>query len=188
MEKLTNDQGSKLLKLARAAISNKLGGDSHVPKIVDPSLLENRGTFVTLKLNSELRGCIGNIEPVKTIRDGISDNAVNAAFRDHRFSPLSDEEFNTIDISISILSKAKKLLFSDEKDLIAKLRPYRDGVILRQGRAGATFLPQVWEQLPDVEEFLSHLCRKAGLSVKCWKDDDVEILVYQVQSFQESSK
>jgi AmmeMemoRadiSam system protein A len=188
MEKLTNDQGSRLLKLARAAIDNKLGGDSHVPRIADPSLLTNRGTFVTLKLNSQLRGCIGNIEPVKSICGGVCDNAVNAAFYDHRFAPLSDEEFKKIDISISVLSKAKKLSYSDENDLIAKLRPYKDGVILRQGSAGATFLPQVWEQLPDVEQFLTHLCRKAGLSENCWRDGDVEILVYQVQSFIEDSK
>lgn len=188
MEKLTNDQGSKLLKLARAAIDNKLGGDTHVPHIVDPALLANRGTFVTLKLNNQLRGCIGNIDPVKPIRDGISDNAVNAAFGDHRFTPLTDEEFNKVDISISILSKAKKLSYSDGSDLITKLRPHKDGVILRQGGAGATFLPQVWEQLPDVEMFLSHLCSKAGLSANCWKDGDVEILVYQVQSFKEDSK
>lgn len=188
MEKLTDEQGSKLLKLARVAIKNKLGGDSNMPQIADPSLVENRGTFVTLTLNSQLRGCIGNIEPVKSIHDGISDNAVNAAFCDSRFSPLSSEEFSNIHISISILSKAKRLLYRDGEDLITKLCPHKDGVILRQGRASATFLPQVWEQLPDVEQFLSNLCSKAGLSEKCWRDAGVEILVYRVQSFKEDSK
>lgn len=188
MEKLTNDQGSKLLKLARTAIDRKLGGDSHMPHIADPALLENRGTFVTLKLNSQLRGCIGNIDPVRSICDGISDNAVSAAFGDHRFSPLTEEEFDQVDISISILSKARKLSYSDGDDLIKKLHPHRDGVILRQGKAGATFLPQVWEQLPNAELFLSQLCHKAGLTANCWKAGEVEILVYQVQNFKEDSK
>lgn len=188
MEKLTNNQGSKLLKIARAAIDKKLGGDSCVSHTADPALLAKRGTFVTLKLNSQLRGCIGNIDPVKPICDCIGDNAVSAAFSDYRFSPLTDEEFEQIDISISILSKAKKLSYSDGEDLVKKLHPHRDGVILRQGKAGATFLPQVWEQLPSAEMFLSQLCHKAGLSANCWKDGGVEILVYQVQSFKEDSK
>ncbi len=182
---ITDDNGRKLLELARAVIDNRLGGDSSLPRIGDSSLLQKRGTFVTLKRNNQLRGCIGNIEPVNPIQDGIIDNAVNAAFNDHRFSPMTMEELSEIDISISILTEAKELIYSDENDLVAKLRPHQDGVILRHNRTAATFLPQVWDQLPQVEQFLSHLCLKAGLSKDCWRDGEAEILVYQVQSFKE---
>ncbi len=191
MKNLTEEQGDKLLKFARAAINSQFCGDGKVQQmsdITEPLFLKNRGTFVTLKLKNQLRGCIGNIEPVKSIQDGISDNAINAAFSDHRFSPLSKEEFGDVHISISVLSHARKLSYDDYNDLLEKLRPYQDGVILRKGPAGATFLPQVWEQLPEKEQFLSHLCLKAGLSASCWRDTDLEILVYQVQSFEEDRR
>ncbi len=191
MENLTKEQGAKLLTFARAAIKSRFSSDGKVQQTADmtePLFLKNRGTFVTLKLKNQLRGCIGNIEPVKSIQDGVTDNAMNAAFSDHRFSPLSKEEFGDVHISISILSDAKKLTYVDYNDLLEKLCPYQDGVILRKGRAGATFLPQVWEQLPEKEQFLSHLCLKAGLSASCWRDTDLEILVYQVQNFEEDRK
>ncbi len=188
MENISKEQGGKLLKLARAVIDKQLGGGSHVPQLTDKSLLEKRGTFVTLKVARQLRGCIGNITPVKSIRDGISDNAFSAAFNDHRFSPLSREEFYNVHISISILSEPQKLNYRDGSDLLAKLTPNTDGVILRKGSAGATFLPQVWEQLPDAGQFLSQLCLKAGLAADSWKETDLEILVYQVQSFEEDGE
>ncbi len=188
MRKLTEKQGSILLKIARAAIGKKLGEALSPPQENDPVLDEAGGTFVTLKIDNRLRGCIGNIEPVRSLRDGVRDNALNAAFEDYRFSPLSREEFDEVEISLSVLTPASRLSYTDSKDLLKKLRPGVDGVILRHGVRSATFLPQVWEQLPETEQFLSHLCQKAGLSKECWKGGEVEVYIYQVQSFTENEQ
>ncbi len=153
---------------------------------VSPEILkERRGTFVTLHQNSELRGCIGNIEPVKNIFSGIKDNAKYAAFNDSRFSCLSYKELETTTIEISILTKPKKINYSDSHDLITRLKPGIDGVIIQKGCNSATFLPQVWEQLKDPKSFLNHLCTKAGLSSDEWETGDIEVLIYQVQLFEE---
>ncbi len=188
MKTLTEKQGSILLKTARAAIGKNLGEDLSPPQENDPALDEAGGTFVTLKINNQLRGCIGNIEPVVSLRDGVRENALNAAFQDYRFSPLSREEFDEIEISLSVLTPACRLSYNDSEYLLKNLCPGVDGVILRRGVRSATFLPQVWEQLPDPEQFLSHLCQKAALSKDCWKDGEVEIYTYQVQSFSENQK
>lgn len=185
---LSEKHGKMLLSLARAAIASRLGEDAKFPEEGDPAWQEYRGIFVTLKKEGALRGCIGNIEPVRTIEEGVRSNAVSAAFNDHRFSPLVEEELADIDISLSILTEAEALQYKDAADLCAKLRPGIDGVILRQGRASATFLPQVWQQLPQVDQFLSHLCQKAGLSQNAWREGEVEIAIYQVQNFSEVEK
>ena len=106
-------------------------------------------------------------------------------FRDPRFARLNNQEFDKIDIEVSILTDPHPLEYRDSKDLISKLRPQVDGVILRKGSASATFLPQVWEQLPRPEKFLSQLCRKAGLPANEWQKGKLEILTYQVQYFEE---
>lgn len=185
MDELTDKQGHDLLMLAREAISARLGRKIERKLEEDEALHEQRGTFVTLKKAGDLRGCIGNIEPIRSILNGVCENAISAAFHDHRFSPLTVEELGEIHISISILTEARDLQYTDAKDLCRKIRPGIDGVILRFGRASSTFLPQVWEQLPDVEQFLSQLCIKAGVSKECWRREKVEIQVYQVQSFAE---
>jgi AmmeMemoRadiSam system protein A len=117
--------------------------------------------------------------------DGVKRNAVNAAFHDPRFSPLSKDDLDRTEIEISILSEPQPLAFRDGQDLIKKLRAHVDGVIIRKGQASATFLPQVWEQLPAAEEFLTHLCRKAGLPSDAWQNPELEVLTYQVQYFEE---
>lgn len=184
--KLSKQYGEKLLRLARSSIENRLKKGSG--KVVDESLFsEKRGTFVTLKKRKQLRGCIGNIEPVRTIGQGVASNAVSAALFDSRFPPLTLEELEEVTISVSVLTQAQKLFFSSEDDLLAQIRKGVDGVILRKGNFSATFLPQVWEQLPAKELFLSHLCLKAGLADGCWRDEGVEIEVYQVQIFSEDS-
>jgi AmmeMemoRadiSam system protein A len=116
---------------------------------------------------------------------GIKRNAVNAAFHDPRFAPLKADELDQVGIEISILTEPQPLEYRGSKDLLTKLRPHVDGVILRKGKASATFLPQVWEQLPKPEHFLSHLCRKAGLSADTWEKTQLEISTYQVQYFEE---
>ena len=181
-------QGDILIKLARQTISEKLGRFSEE---VDPDSLKDkdfqahRGTFVTLTIDGQLRGCIGSLEASESILEGIKRNAINAAFRDPRFSDLDAKELDKIDIEVSILTDPQALEYRDSQDLLAKLRPHVDGVILRKGAASATFLPQVWEQLPQTEKFLSHLCLKAGLSADAWKTSRLEIMTYQVQYFEE---
>ncbi|MFH1993429.1 MAG: AmmeMemoRadiSam system protein B [Pseudomonadota bacterium] len=185
---LNPQQGQTLLKLARQTLSEKFGRSSVK---IDPDLLADkdfqarRGTFVTLTIDGQLRGCIGNLEASESIREGIRRNAVNAAFHDPRFPKLDAKELDKIQIEVSILTDPQPLEYRDSQDLIAKLRPHVDGVILRKGSAAATFLPQVWEQLPQPEMFLSHLCRKAGLPGDTWQKDRLEILTYQVQYFEE---
>jgi AmmeMemoRadiSam system protein A len=188
MKKLTREQGALLLRIIRIAIGRELGVDVVLPNADDSAFDEACGTFVTLKLNNHLRGCIGNIEPVKPIRQSVLDNAVSAAFHDHRFGPLTRQEFDEVEISLSVLGTAQPLLQRDAQDRCNALCPDRDGVILRCRGHSATFLPQVWKQLPDPRQFLLNLCLKAGLEQNCWEREDTEILVYQVQSFTEEKE
>lgn len=195
--KISQTDGQLLIKLARDSILQALSKDNnHKKSEVDTAhfkqhlssfiLTDKRGTFVTLHKNRALRGCIGNIEPVKTIFSGVMENARHAAFNDSRFSPLSREEFQEIDIEVSILTPPGKVAYSDPHDLIKKLIPCIDGVIIKKRYHSATFLPQVWEQLDTHEQFLSHLCIKAGLDGDAWKKETLEVFKYQVQFFEES--
>ncbi len=187
---LNQKQGEILVKLARKTIMENLGKKMASDKVMqlsdaltDECYKERRGTFVTLKISGRLRGCIGSLTSNESIRAGITRNALNAAFRDPRFPPLTADEFEHVDIEISILTKPQPLEYTDYSDLLSKLRVNVDGVIIRKGRAVATFLPQVWKQLPEPQNFLSHLCAKAGLSVDSWKNTKLEVLTYQVQYF-----
>ena len=182
---LTEEQGKTLLALARETISEELGGDSPAAIPEDPAFDTRCGTFVTLKINGSLRGCIGNLTPAGSVAEGVQRNAINAAFNDPRFSPLTAGELANVDIDISVLSQPHIVEYRDGEDLAARLCPGIDGVILTLGSAGATFLPQVWEQLPTPELFLGHLCRKAGLSETAWRDAHPKIEIYQVQCFEE---
>lgn len=185
---LTGDQGRQLLELARKTLSSKFLGDENLGQPDDPALLEKQATFVTLKIAGRLRGCIGNLEPVGCVWEGIRDNALNAAFHDHRFPPLQAEELAEVHVDISVLSSPIPMAYQDAEDLLAKIQPGVDGVILRDGRHRATFLPQVWEQLPTPELFLGHLCRKAGLNESAWREKKMEVLIYHVQCFEEEKK
>ena len=187
---LNQKQGEILVKLARKTIMEKLGLKMAFDKagklsdaLKDDCFNERRGTFVTLKIDGRLRGCIGSLTSNESILTGIRRNALNAAFRDPRFPPLTVDEFEHVDIEISILTEPKPLEYIDYSDLLAKLRVNIDGVIIRKGRAGATFLPQVWEQLPKPEIFLSHLCAKAGLPKDAWQNTKLEVSTYQVRYF-----
>ena len=185
-------QGRVLVKLARKTIKDQLGHDTPATisadlahALKDDSFQLHCGTFVTLKIKGQLRGCIGNLTSTESVLDGVKRNAVNAAFHDPRFSPLSKDELDRTEIEVSILSEPQPLAYRDGKDLIKKLRAHVDGVIIRKGHASATFLPQVWEQLPGAEDFLTHLCRKAGLPSDAWQNSELEVLTYQVQYFEE---
>lgn len=182
---LTKGQGAILLQLARQILVHRLSGGKTPDPLVEPDFLNKRAVFVTLKLEGALRGCIGNLIPTLPLWEGVRDNAINAAFHDHRFSPLTENELDRVTIEVSVLTIPTTLSHSGGKDLLGKLRVGVDGVILKQDGRSATFLPQVWDQLPTPELFLDHLCSKAGLAKGCWQTEDISIETYQVESFSE---
>ncbi len=187
MSVLTEKEQKELLQYARSVIAARLNDSAKVrePSDITDQMKEKKGCFVTLHKKGALRGCIGSLEPDKSLLSNIEENAVNAAFRDPRFPPVKEAELPRIDLEISVLTKPKPLEYSDEEDLKKKLKPGVHGVILSRGLARATFLPQVWEQLPTVEMFLGNLCMKAGMDTECWKDPNVEVQVYEVRHFSE---
>jgi len=185
---LSEDEGKYLLGLARETIKNRLSNieESQIDRKEIPEKFQERlGTFVTVTIEDNLRGCIGHIIPRESLIEGIKENAINAAFKDPRFLPLTKKEFDKIKIEISILTSPQELSYTDAEDLLKKLRSGIDGVILKKGFYEATFLPQVWDQLPEKEEFLSQLCLKAGLSGNSWKTEKLQVSTYQVQAFEE---
>lgn len=189
---LTSSQGMTLVALARQTLARHLGrtpppaeAQGLEARLAAPALQARCGTFVTLKINHRLRGCIGNLSADASLAAGVRDNALNAAFHDPRFSPLTAAELDTLQIEVSVLSEPLRLDYTDADDLLSRLKPGIDGVILKKGHASATFLPQVWEQLPQPDAFLSNLCMKAGLPADRWRQGDLTVLVYQVQYFHE---
>lgn len=177
------DQGQTLLHLARAAIAGKLGFLS--PDLPRTGWLETPGaTFVTLTLHGQLRGCIGSLEAHRPLIEDVCHNAVAAAFQDPRFDPLSKEEFANVLIDVSLLSRPEPIRFSSEQDALAQLHPGKDGVILAYDSQRATFLPQVWAQLPDPQVFIAHLKKKAGLTEDFWSKD-IKLSRYTVEKWQE---
>jgi AmmeMemoRadiSam system protein A len=187
MSELTVSDQAFLLRLARHEITAMLKSTASLqrPDTLSPAVFENRGCFVTLHRNQELRGCIGTIEPEQALIDNVSENAANAAFRDPRFSPLTLDELASIDIEISVLSQPVALTFKDGEDLKRQLKPGIHGVILSRDWHRSTFLPQVWEQLPGKEMFLRQLCMKGGMGGDCWKSTATRVEVYTASYFSE---
>lgn len=190
---LTKEQGKLLVRLARQTLETKLGQPPTDKEAVtleqalsDDIFQIRRGVFVTLKISKNLRGCIGSLMGYDSVLKGVKDNAVNAAFHDSRFKPLTLEELSKVTIEVSVLSNPEPLSYTDADDLISKLRPGIDGVIVRKGVASSTFLPQVWEQLPKPHDFIGQLCLKAGLPTNEWCDGQLIVSTYQVQYFEEN--
>ena len=152
---------SYILKTARESIVHAINEEEYIPRHIPSVLTEYGASFVTLKLNGKLRGCIGSVYPTKPLILDIIDNAKNAAFQDPRFEPLSIDELENLELSVSILSSIEKIEFKDERDLLSKIYPY--GIIIVERNKRAVYLPIVWEQLPDREIFLNSLKEKAGL-------------------------
>jgi len=177
-----------LLKIARASILEEFEGKKLINRdelIKEyPFLAEERATFVTLKIDGNLRGCIGSILPRMALIDDVIYNAKQAAFNDPRFPPLTPEEYKKIHIEVSILTIPEKLEYEDEKDLKRKIVPKRDGVILSLADKQATFLPSVWNELPLFEIFFGHLCMKAGMNGDCLKYHPL-IYTYQAEIIEE---
>ena len=181
MDMITLQDRKLLLQLARNAIT--LYPEQPAVETISPSLQEHQGAFVTLQVKEELRGCIGRVTSLDPLFKTIARCAVDAAYSDPRFVPLKREELPHLSIEISVLGVPEPLQYENHKELLAKLNPDH-GVIVRKGGRLATFLPQVWEQLPEKERFLEHLCMKAGLRAEAWKED-VEISTYPVEKFSE---
>ena len=150
-----------VLETARNSIIASINEEEYIPRKITSVLTEFGASFVNLKLNGELRGCIGSVYPTKPLILDIIDNAKNAAFQDPRFAPLTIDELDRLEVSVSILSSIERINFKDEKDLLSKIYPH--GIILVEKNKRAVYLPVVWEQLPDREIFLNSLKEKAGL-------------------------
>jgi len=182
-----------LLELARLAIYEELTGE----KLIDrdkylqmyPALAQKQAVFVTLHKiegnRESLRGCIGSILPVRPLIDDVIYNAKAAAFKDPRFPPLSLSEFDEIKIEVSLLSIPQQVTYKDKDELKKIIKPFKHGVILKLSGRQATFLPQVWEQIPDFDLFFVHLCEKAGLPGNCL-DFHPEIRIYEVKEIKEN--
>ncbi len=180
------EKGKTLLRLARSAIAKELGfASDNLPKA--DWLEENGATFVTLTLQGQLRGCIGSLEASRPLIEDVQRNAVASAFRDPRFRPLTGKEFAEVLIEVSLLSKPETIRHNNEDEALAQLTPGRDGVIIEYGMHKATYLPQVWIQLPDPPAFLAQLKQKAGLPEDFWSGD-IRLMRYTVQKWQEGKQ
>ncbi len=185
---LTESDRSFLLGLARQSIENCANGTS-LPSLnldaLSPLLREQGACFVTLTYQGYLRGCVGALEPYQSLAEDVREHAVAAAFQDYRFPPIQDKEIKEIEIEISYLTRPKILNYENPADLLKLLRPNIDGVVVRDGMRRATFLPQVWEKIPDPEEFLEQLCMKMGAPADLWRRKKLDVLTYQVEEFHE---
>ncbi len=170
---LNNGHRQQLLAIAKRSIRHGLQtGKPLAINLADfpAELAELRATFVTLEKDHQLRGCIGMLEALRPLAEDIAKNAYSAAFNDPRFPPLQAGELDGLDIHLSILTPAEPVSFSSEQNLLAQLQPGIDGLILEEGHRHGTFLPSVWESLPEPEQFLRHLKQKAGLPADYWSD------------------
>jgi AmmeMemoRadiSam system protein A len=182
---VTEQEQQQLLNLAEQSIRHGLAGHGPLSprkEGLPATLLKPGACFVTLHSHGQLRGCIGSLSAHRALYEDVVENAWAAAFRDPRFPPLQAEEITGLELHISILGEAEALVCHNEAELLAQLRPNIDGLILEQGPYRATFLPSVWEQLPQPELFLQQLRRKAGLPAEAWSAQQ-RFSRYQCESF-----
>ena len=187
-DKLSPEEQKTLLRLAREALEYGVKGEPLPPlnsSALTPRLREEGASFVTLTENGQLRGCIGALEPYQSLAEDVRQHALSAALEDPRFPPVNEREVNTINIEVSRLTRPVPLQYKDAEDLLSRLRPHVDGVILRDAFRRATFLPQVWEKIPDPAKFLDNLCYKMGANPDLWRKKHLEVLIYQVDEFHE---
>lgn len=187
-EKLTLEEQKILLRLAREAMERGVKGEA-LPSLDLSSLplrLRDEGSsFVTLTAQGQLRGCIGSLEASQSLAQDVRDHAVAAALNDPRFPAVREEEVDRIQIEVSRLTRPIPLDYKDAEDLLSKLHPFVDGVIVRDAYHRATFLPQVWEKVPQPAEFMNNLCYKMGVEPDLWRRKHFEVLTYQVEDFHE---
>lgn len=177
---MADGRGPVLLAIAREAIER--GGEAALAMAEAPWLREPGASFVTLRLDGELRGCIGSIDARRPLGEDVARNAAAAAFRDPRFPPVSPGEMPRLQVEVSVLSPREPMRAATEEEALAQLRPGVDGLAFEYGTAAATFLPQVWESLPAPEEFLGELRRKAGLPARFWHPE-VRLSRYTVDKY-----
>lgn len=185
---LSDEEKEILLKLARQSIEASIRG-LPLPEInlenYSQNLRQNGATFVTLTLNGNLRGCIGTLEAYQSLVQDVCEHAIAAAQSDYRFPPVSLNELPYLEIEISRLTPPEKIEYDSPEELPELISPGKDGIIFRDGFKKATFLPQVWDKLPEYEQFFSHLCQKMGASADLWKRKVFEVYIYQVEEFSE---
>ncbi|MGV8934405.1 MAG: AmmeMemoRadiSam system protein A [Gallionellaceae bacterium] len=179
-----SDYGKVLLPIARATISNALGLATQADERAS-WLQQQAACFVTLMQKGELRGCVGTLIAHRTLLQDVKANALAAAFRDTRFAPLLATELGLTRVEVSLLSAIKPLVFASENEALQQLEPGAHGVVFEYGQHRSTFLPQVWQQLPSVDEFMAQLKIKAGVSADFWADG-VKLSCYSVSKWQES--
>ncbi len=187
-DQLTDGEKQTLLRLAREAMEHGVRGRKLPPldnNSLTPRLLEHGASFVTLTIHGVLRGCIGALEAWQPLVDDVREHAIAAALEDPRFRPVDKTELDRIKIEVSRLTAPQPLEYSSSADLLTKLRPHVDGVILKNDYRRATFLPQVWDQIPDPEDFLDHLCAKMGANQNLWLNTKLQVYIYQVEEFHE---
>lgn len=187
-EKLSVEEQKTLLRLAREAMEHAVRGETLPPldlSSLTPLLREPGASFVTLTIGGQLRGCIGTLEAYQPLAEDVREHAIAAALQDPRFPPVREDELSRIQVEVSRLTRPLPLDYQDASDLLSKLRPGVDGVVLRDGFRRATFLPQVWEKIPDPAEFLDNLCYKMGASPDLWRRKRLGVLTYQVEEFHE---
>jgi len=186
---LSETDKKKLLKIAREAITcavrneqlKKIQLQEHSRLLRDPG-----ASFVTLTIREKLRGCIGTLEAYQPLVLDVQEHAVAAAMEDYRFPAVREEEIPLINIEISRLTPIHLIDYSTPEDLISNLRVNVDGVLLKTSGRRATFLPQVWEKVPDPEQFLSQLCMKMGAPPDLWRGNRLQVYTYQVEKFKEA--
>lgn len=185
---LSNREKQILLRLAREAMEHAIKRKA-IPRLdlqsLTPALHEHGASFVTLTIHAELRGCIGTLEAYQPLAEDVREHAVSAALQDPRFPPVVDSELSRIKLEVSRLTAPHLLEYSSSEDLLKKLKPYVDGVILKNDFRRATFLPQVWEKIPDPVDFLDQLCMKMGVKPNLWRDVQLQVYIYQVEEFHE---
>jgi AmmeMemoRadiSam system protein A len=187
-DQLTLEERTTLLRLARQALEYGVRGEK-LPALdesaLTPNLREHGASFVTLTVRGQLRGCIGALDPYQALAEDVREHAVAAALDDPRFPAVKERELNGIQIEVSRLTRPVPLEYTDANDLLSKLRPHVDGVILRDTQRRATFLPQVWEKIPNPDDFLGNLCYKMGLPPEAWRRQHLDVFTYQVEEFHE---
>lgn len=188
IEPLTQAEKKILLKLAREALESSVRGEM-LPGLdqasLTPALQAQGSSFITLTKNNELRGCIGALQPYQPLAEDVREHTIAAALQDYRFPPVEPYELPWLGIEISRLTVPETLAYSSPEELLAKIQPGVDGVILHQSARKATFLPQVWEKIPDKVEFMDQLCAKMGAASDLWRHKHLDVLVYQVEEFHE---
>jgi AmmeMemoRadiSam system protein A len=187
-DQLTLEEKQNLLRLARQALELGVRSEKLPPldwNLFTPRLHEDGASFVTLTRHGDLRGCIGALEAYQPLAEDVREHAIAAALSDYRFPPVQTAELGQISIEVSRLTAPVPLDYASPEDLLARLSPHVDGVVLRDGSRRATFLPQVWEKIPDPADFLDNLCYKMGAPANLWRRKHLEVLIYQVEEFQE---